>query len=929
MATPRAHAALDSDFSSSSFNAVSWVNSLLASSPSPAHLSSSYIAPAASPKVTPSPTPSQTSPPAGAETEDALTSQLNALSEARAGAHAELDSALAGALAAVPWVVRESEKVRQRAAAVRAGVDGVGERVAGVEGSVSAAVARIASADMLVRRVEGTAEMLAQTAAADVLLGRLGSLLGSGSSDGSDLVSAADVVAELRAALEPLRGIPGMEGRFGELDGADDRLGGLAEPRLSSALEARAPVGARNARIVFDRAGRVGAFCGKYVELRRGLVSSMWSEAWGSSPDLADLATTRAGIVLDGFFMKLAEFVQAESTWLGEVFPDLRPQLLPSLLIAFMLQPTAPTIEDLRPRTANVQVSGINRMHQASIRATRAAAEIARVLVRDIESNNEGETKTGASGSGICEKGSVTEIGISGDATNGGGGDATDVSLVSGSKQGREQDIFNAIASMLFPCNVFWSVWPALAASIAEAQAAAIPMEEKAEISSIAPAPGARSASKYSGRRPSPEVTVQVLSLSTIAKLLQAASTPLLAVLDSLKTQISDWTVGVGVLAVPAATAAASTVVSRRAIALIQREQHHDSLSSSTGDDWGRVAGAMSLLRVVSSLKQSWEARKEACLGLAGEPANGMLEVAVTLRGNPRACISRLLELADADMWVEASAVMQLVLNNNLSSRVAKTIEGSADDDERQGSDFLDLIDVTHRVAYNAMFAGIRQRFQAFEKEASWGDADIIGGGNESMAGFSSSPLSYATDIADYMMTVPQQLEPYVPAEGEEDIYSIPSSVFVFSAKSTSTTKDMKKEACDNSSSFDTSPDDDTASPGNAFETSADDGACLSFAGMWIGAVAVGTMELYVEKMLSLSRLSKCGAQQLATDAEYICNVLAALGVVPTSELDLCRRLLECSVDRASFRLIRDERDNREHRWVVEKLASARGCPRL
>lgn len=947
----------DTQFSSPTFSAIAWVNSLLSSTATPPHLCHPLS----------SSSPSTPSSPSVPET-DALASHQAVLASARASAHADLDAALASALAAVPWVVRECEKVRQRAAAVRAGVDGVGERVAGVEGSVSASVARIAEADMLVRRVEGTAGMLGQVSAADVLLGRLGSLLGSGSSDGSDLVSAADVVAELRAALEALRGVEGMEGRFGELDSADDRLGELAEPRLRAALEKREGVGARNARIVFDRAGRAGAFCGKYVELRQGLIGAMWSDAWvssspastGSFDAASDLASTRAGIVLDAFFNKLVKFVHAESSWLGDVFPDLRPQLLPALLVASMNDPSSPSVDDLRPRPATVQVSGISRMHQASLRATKAAAEVAQILVRDLNETDYsggGEFATGGAAERTVERtgnrnGGELERGLSatsdvlGAAMGGGGAEtsADRMSNVDATRQDLAQNVLNAVVSLLFPCSVFWSVWPALAASTAETAALAIPFGDKAEETSSAapafqhPSLSAGASSKFSAsRKPGFERARPPIPLSEIAKLLQAALAPLLAIVDSLESQISDWTVGLGVLAVPAATSAASSVISRRAIALIQREQQKEVMNraSASGDDWGRVAGALSLLRVVSSLKLSWESRKEVCNGVAGEPASSMLEVALALRDNPRACVTRLLELADTDMWAEASAVMQLVLNDNLSSRVARTIQGRAIDvggdgdiDGRAGEleegDFTDLIKTVHDATYKAMFSGILQRFRGFEEEASWGDVNILGDGVESMAGFSSSPLSYATEIADYMMTIPQQLEPYVPEEDEDDVYSTPSSVFAFSAIGADRGKDAKSGPESNEPSMD-SPDGGSA-PNHAFETAADDAAGLSFAGMWIGAVAVGTMELYVEKMLSLTRLSKAGAEQLVIDAEYICNVLAALGVVPIPKLDLCRRVLDCPLDVASFRLIRDEREEQAHRTAVDRIAFARGC---
>jgi hypothetical protein len=55
--------------------------------------------------------------------------------------------------------------------------------------------------------------------------------------------------------------------------------------------------------------------------------------------------------------------------------------------------------------------------------------------------------------------------------------------------------------------------------------------------------------------------------------------------------------------------------------------------------------------------------------------------------------------------------------------------------------------------------------------------------------------------------------------------------------------------------------------------------------------------------------------------------VLAALGVTPTADLDLTRRLLECSPDVPAFTGIRAEQDRVERRHLVERLAASRGCP--
>ena len=106
---------------------------------------------------------------------------------------------------AVPWVVRESDRVRQRTNVLRNEMEQVGKRVSGVETGVASSVKTIADADTVVRRVQKAASLLETACYADILLDRFQSLLASAGVDGSDLVSAADVASQLRKALIPLK----------------------------------------------------------------------------------------------------------------------------------------------------------------------------------------------------------------------------------------------------------------------------------------------------------------------------------------------------------------------------------------------------------------------------------------------------------------------------------------------------------------------------------------------------------------------------------------------------------------------------------------------------------------------------------------------------------------------------------------------------
>jgi conserved oligomeric Golgi complex subunit 7 len=849
------------DFEDPAFSAVEWVNEVLASAEPEQSSSGSF--PHAS---------SSTLDLSSASFDIVLSDAQQRLHAAAHDAHASLDASLSSALSAVPWAVREAEKVRQRSSALRASVDGVGARVEGVEASVSAAVSEIAAADTMLRRVEDAAALLAQVARADALLARLDALLSSSAGDGEDLVSAADVVAELRATLEPLRDTEELKQRFEMLDSADVKLETLAAPRLRHALETRNANAASNARIVFDRAGRDNAFVTQYVSIRGTHVAEMWSASWRGSKDdnesndnadssqitdyinpktkpaqvVDDLSSTQAALKLDSFFEQMLLFLRAEASWLATAFPDLRPVLLPSLISSALTHLKSPTISAVQPVPTSMSSSGTVRLHHAALRSTRAAADIAHLLVDE------------------CD----------------------DVAIV-----------YDAVSAVLFPCRVFWSLWPALAAHAAESAANTLPIEHSGPV-----------------------------SLADTAKRVEAASIPLLAILDSLVLQITSWTVGVGVVAIPKATAAASAVVSRRILTLLRRDMSTQSDSSSalprspssltlsssystTGDDWGRVAGALRLLRAISALKQSWEVRKEAGIRVSAGAASPLLDLCLSIKSERTACVTCLIERAGTGSWTEISAMCELVRDPSLGIRVMQTIEGVGDTDE----DLRGLLDGVHRIVYNSMFVGIKNRFRYFDKEFSWAEDEGTGDSQEaSMIGFSSSPLAYATEIADYLMTIPQQLEPYVSDEDDDDGYATPASVFSFSpssatsptAKSTSDGAEAVKEGDGATGEVDAAP---------------------SFAGMWIGVLSVGTMELYVEKICGISRLSAAGARQLCIDTEYICNVLAALGVTPTPEFELTRRLLESSADLAAFKEIRDRPEQAEHHNLVRRIAAVRG----
>lgn len=785
----------------------------------------------------------------------ALSALARAVDESLHKAHILLDRSLSRALISVPWAVRESEKVRQRANTLRASVDGVGERVAGVEAGVTSAVDTLARADDVVRRVESVFELLTQAADAERLQARLESLLAA-SGDSADLVAAADVLADLRAQLRPLSDIPQLAEQVRALDVADAKLEALAAPQLRAALETRNGGAAANARVVFDRAGRENAFVAQYVAIRAAQIAKLWNnawEAWVNAPPIAsdvdvavekgrrralrgDLSAEGAHLLLAGFYANLEDLMRTEAAWLDTAFPDLRLRLLPSLLVAALADvrnpalraPAAVIAEDVVKCSRQIP----DRMHAAARQGVMAAGRICTAV---FPSWNDELFKD----------------------------------------DGFVQLAVEAVSAALAPHRLFLDSLSDAYSRAARAATNAITMSTEPFFVQR-PRPKKSPATVGADEGPVPLAAPQ---LSEVARDVESVATRAVAVLDDTLGAIAAQTVGLGMSAM---TRVASTVVSELSMRLLRILRHNHTLCRSRVsdvDEWARVNGALRLLHAVSTLKREWDLHKETALGAAFAAVTPAIE-----RANADGSEMRLLRFVDdatqaPDM---AAAVWELGRDETLAQRVYATFENAV------AADFADVVTAVHKVVYECMMAGVQTRFRAFAGAKTWSASR---GDTDAPVGVASSPLSYATEVADFLMTVPQQLEPFVPEE-EDAEHATPQSVYAFSTRSTK------------------APDDELNT---------------SFAAMWIHVLAVGTMELYVERICGIAKLSDLGTRQLAVDTEYMCNVLSALGVNPTAEMALTRRLLECVAESATFEAIADDAANAEQRKLIRRVAAVRG----
>jgi len=167
-----------------------------------------------------------------------------------------------------------------------------------------------------------------------------------------------------------------------------------------------------------------------------------------------------------------------------------------------------------------------------------------------------------------------------------------------------------------------------------------------------------------------------------------------------------------------------------------------------------------------------------------------------------------------------------------------------------------------HTFAFDIVFIQIRQQLAQTPKLQVWSAKSPESGAalSDELPTFSLSPLGYITHIGDYLLTLPQQLEPFITQENPALEAAMKAGNLPF--------PDLQ--------------DEDEHHPGT----------------YWIGSIARGTMHAYTESILRIHELTPYSTQQLLADIDYFCNVLEALEVTPSQTLTHINELLKASADK-------------------------------
>lgn len=132
----------------------------------------------------------------------------------------------------------------------------------------------------------------------------------------------------------------------------------------------------------------------------------------------------------------------------------------------------------------------------------------------------------------------------------------------------------------------------------------------------------------------------------------------------------------------------------------------------------------------------------------------------------------------------------------------------------------------------------------------SWNTAGIGETLTDDLPTFSLTPLEYISNIGQYIMSLPLNLEPFVTQEDSALELALHAGKLPF-----------PPEQGDELPELDNMADN------------------------WLGSIARATMQTYCDAILQIPELTPHSTKQLATDIDYLINVMDALGLQPSRNL--------------------------------------------
>ncbi|XP_061086998.1 conserved oligomeric Golgi complex subunit 7 isoform X1 [Conger conger] len=164
-----------------------------------------------------------------------------------------------------------------------------------------------------------------------------------------------------------------------------------------------------------------------------------------------------------------------------------------------------------------------------------------------------------------------------------------------------------------------------------------------------------------------------------------------------------------------------------------------------------------------------------------------------------------------------------------------------------------------NQLAFDSVFLQIKHQLCLVSKmEQSRNSSGMGETLTEDLPTFSLSPLEYITNIGQYIMSLPLHLEPFVTQEDPALELALHAGKLPFPPEQGDDLPEL-----DNTADY------------------------------WLGSIARATMQTYCDAILLIPELTSHSTKQLATDIDYLSNVMDALGLQPSRTLQQIVSLLK------------------------------------
>lgn len=162
-----------------------------------------------------------------------------------------------------------------------------------------------------------------------------------------------------------------------------------------------------------------------------------------------------------------------------------------------------------------------------------------------------------------------------------------------------------------------------------------------------------------------------------------------------------------------------------------------------------------------------------------------------------------------------------------------------------------------NQLAFDSVFLQIKHQLCLVSKMEKQEEPGLGESYTEDLPTFSLSPQEYITNIGQYLMSLPLHLEPFVTQEDPALEMALHAGKLPFPPEQGDDLPEL-----DNTADY------------------------------WLGSIARATMQTYCDAILLIPQLGTHSTKQLATDIDYLSNVMDALGLQPSRTLQHILTLL-------------------------------------